>query len=249
MKQTLDLFLVAVQFLTRLPVPRTNQLQADALGKAATFFPIVGLLVAGGAVAIDRVLSTYVTRSVVIVIILIYLVAITGGLHEEGLADAADGFGGGHGKDEILTIMHDSRIGSFGAMAIALGLLVRFVFLTNLPAQRFDAFLVAGQVLSRWTALPLGFFLPSAREQMGQGALVAQKISTYSLVIGTNLTVVIVAAALGWAVLWALLAALTTTAISAAYYRKQLGGVTGDCFGATNQITEAAVYFAGVILR
>ena len=248
MKRLLKLFLSAVAFLTRLPVPHGMQVGPDALAGSAAFFPLVGLLVSAGAIFLNQVFSKFVGHDVVIVIVLVFLVAVTGGLHEDALADAADGFGGGWGKDQILNIMRDSRVGSFGVLAIALALLARFVFLSNIPPQRFDNYLVAGQVACRWTALPLAFFLPPAREQSGQGARVAGKITTFSLVTGTLLTVVIVGAALGANALWVLLAAVVITAASGAYYRRRIGGVTGDCLGATNHVTEVAVYLTGVVL-
>jgi adenosylcobinamide-GDP ribazoletransferase len=249
MRQLASLFLVAVAFLTRLPVPRKIQTAPDVLARSAAFFPLVGLLVGLGAVILNHVFSRYAAREVVVVIILVLLIAITGGLHEDALADAADGLGGGWGRDQILTIMRDSRIGSFGALAIALGLLARFVFMANIPIEKFDGYLVAGQVTSRWAVLPLAFFLPPAREHSGQGALVAQKITPFALATGTAITVVIVGVALATKALWALLAAVAIAAASGAYYRHRIGGVTGDCLGATNQITETVVYLTGVILR
>jgi len=249
MKRLWQTFLGAVAFMTRLPVPHRLQMGPEGLSSSAVFFPLVGLLVGAGAVALNHVLSRFVARDVVIVIVLVFLVAITGGLHEDALADAADGFGGGWGKEQILNIMRDSRVGSFGALAIALALLVRFVFLTNLPPQKLDSYLVAGQVTCRWTALPLAFFLPPAREGSGQGARVAGKITTLSLVTGTLMTLVILGVALGVKALWVALAAVVMTGASGAYYRRRIGGVTGDCLGATNQLTEVAVYFAGLVLR
>lgn len=243
------LFLVAVQFLTRLPLEHQGDLPPDALGTAAVFFPLVGLGLGLGGAALNYLLSPYSSRSVVTVFVLIYLVAVTGGLHEDALADAADGFGGGWKKEEILAIMRDSRIGSFGAIAVGLGLLARFACLGTLSLRDFDRFLVAGQVLNRWTALPLGFFLRPARDEGGQGALIARRITRGALGIGTALAVVIVAFVLGVKAVWAILAAITVTTLTGFYYQSRLRGVTGDCMGATNQITEVAVYFAGVILQ
>jgi adenosylcobinamide-GDP ribazoletransferase len=249
MRQLVQAFLGAVAFLTRLPVPQQAQGMPDILSSSAVFFPVVGLLVGAGAIILNHVLSRFVAHDVVIVIVLVFLVVITGGLHEDALADAADGFGGGWGMDQILDIMRDSRVGSFGALAIALALLARFVFLSEISPQRFDHYLVAGQVTCRWTALPLAFFLPPARQQSGQGARVAGKITTFSLATGTLLTAVILGAALGMKALWVGLAAAVMMVASGAYYRRRIGGVTGDCLGATNQLTEVAIYFAGVVLQ
>jgi adenosylcobinamide-GDP ribazoletransferase len=176
-------------------------------------------------------------------------VTITGGLHEDALGDAADGFGGGWEKDRVLAIMRDSRIGSFGAIAITLGLLARFVFLKNLAPAKFSGFFIAGQVLGRWTALPLAFFVPSARaSEVGQGQSIARKITSASFGAGTIVTAAILAATLRTAAVWASLAAVAIAAGSGLYYRRRIGGITGDCLGATNQVTEIAIYLIGVVL-
>jgi adenosylcobinamide-GDP ribazoletransferase len=247
MREIANSFLVATQFLTRLPVtPR--RFSAERLAASTVFFPLVGLLVGAGGVLLHRILSPYANPSVVAVVILMYLVAVTGGLHEDALADAADGFGGGWEREQILAIMRDSRIGSFGAVAVVLLLLGRFVFLANLPAQRFTGYLLAGQVLSRWTTLPLAFFLPSARVGDGQGGPIAQKISAGSLVVGTILSIAVISVFLKLRAAWLLLVALGVVVLTGAYYRRRIGGVTGDCFGATIEITELAIYFSGVML-
>jgi len=249
MKRLVQSFLGAVAFLTRLPVPRGMQDTADSLADSAVFFPVVGLLVSAGAILIHHFFSAFVAENVVVMVVLVFLVAITGGLHEDALADAADGFGGGWERDQILSIMRDSRVGSFGVLAIVLALLARFVFLSELSPKRLDSYLIAGQVTCRWTALPLAFFLPPARNQSGQGARLAKRITTSSLIAGTLLTGIILGVALRAKALWVGLAAIVMTAATGAYYRRRIGGVTGDCLGATIQLTEVAVYFAGVILR
>ena len=249
MRRAANSFLVAVQFMTRFPVARAIEYSPEALARSAIFFPVVGLVVAAGGVALNWMLSPYAGRDVVVVVILAYLVTVTGGLHEDALGDAVDGFGGAREKDRVLAIMRDSRIGSFGAIAITLGLLARFVFLTNLAPGKFSGFLITGQVLGRWTALPLAFFLPSARgSEAGQGQRIAGKVTALSLGAGTVLAVTIVAAALKTTAVWAFLTAITIGAISGRYYRRRIGGITGDCLGATNQLTEIAIYLMGVVL-
>jgi adenosylcobinamide-GDP ribazoletransferase len=249
MKAAANSFLIAMHFMTRLPVPREIPYSPDALAKSAVFFPAIGLLVGAGGAALYSLLSPHMSRDIVVVVILVYLVSVTGGLHEDALGDAADGLGGASEKDRILAIMRDSRIGSYGAIAITLGLLARFVFLTNLAPGRFTGFLVAGQVLGRWTALPLAFFLPSARDnESGQGKLIARRITALSFAAGTILTLVIVAIVLRAAAPGAFLVAVIVVALSGLYYRRRIGGVTGDCMGATTQLTEIAVYFFGAVL-
>lgn len=248
MRRQLGLLLVAIHFLTRLPVSPVRALPPEALAASARFFPIAGAIVGLGAIAIDAVVFPHAGRHVSVVLMLLYLVIVTGGLHEDGLADAADGFGGGWTKPQVLAIMRDSRIGSFGALAIAFSLLARFVFLTDVPAESFYGVIFAGLVLSRWTVLPLAWWLPPARDEVGQGARIAQKMSTGSLVVGTAGMIILVGAACGLAAIPLVAAAAGATVLTGAYYRHRIGGVTGDCMGATCQVAEAAVYFAGVVL-
>jgi adenosylcobinamide-GDP ribazoletransferase len=247
MRRQLLLVLVAIQFLTKLPVPAARELPSDALAESARFFPVVGALVGLGAIAIDLLVGPHANRNVSVVLILIYLVIVTGGLHEDGLADAADGFGGGWTKDRVLTIMRDSNTGSFGAVAIGCSLLARFVFLTSLPARNFYAVLLAGQVLGRWAILPLVHWLPPARSEQGQGARLAQKTSTTSLVVATACMLIIVSLACGLGAIAMIAVAGGVAALTGVYYRRRVDGITGDCLGATCQVTECAVYLTGVV--
>jgi adenosylcobinamide-GDP ribazoletransferase len=234
--------------MTRIPISGLPR-ERHALARASKFFPVVGLAIGLIAVAIQRTLATRVPPQVLTLVIIIYLVLITGALHEDGLADAADGFGGGWTKEKILLIMRDSRIGSFGAVAITLSLLSRFILINSTLPARLPGFLIAASVLCRWTALPLGFWLPYAREDQGLGAAVAGRLPLASLLWGTGFAVLSVAVALGVGSLLPWLITLAVTAVSGLYFKRHIQGVTGDCFGATNQITEIAIYFYGALLR
>lgn len=238
--RTLRDLVFAFQFLTRIPFPGNIHSQGS-LAHSAKFFPLVGLVIASGAVGLRRVVSGHLAPAIIAVLILFYLVVITGGFHEDGLADAADGFGGGWKKEKILEIMRDSRIGSFGALAIALSLLARYTLLSNLRPDRFSTYVIAAHVLCRWTTLPLSFFMPPARAE-GQGAGVAQRTSAVSLMIGTLIALVICYFLMHRSLWLPWTAAIAVTLLTALYYRSQIGGVTGDCFGATNQLTEIAMY-------
>ncbi len=245
MKVLQDLVL-AFRFLTRIPLPGGSH-APDELSRAAKFFPIVGFVIALGALGLHRLLNGHLASPVVAALVLSYLVLITGGFHEDGLADTADGFGGGWNKEKILEIMRDSRIGSFGALAVGLSLLTRFSLLSNLRFDRFPTYLIAAHVLCRWTTLPLSFLLRPARAE-GQGAGVTLKTSALSLILGTLIALIICYPLMHLALWIPFTAALAVTLLTALYYRSQIGGVTGDCFGATNQLTEIAIYLCGVWL-
>jgi adenosylcobinamide-GDP ribazoletransferase len=245
MKRLVEELLVAFQFLTRLPISRIPY-QPDSLSRSVKFFPVVGLVIGSGASLLQHFLTPHLDRAFVALLVLTFLVLITGGLHEDALADMADAFGGGWNREQALTILRDSRIGSFGALALVLSVLARFLLLSILPGHRFMTLVVSAHVLCRWTTLPMSYFLRPARESEGQGARIAQKISPTSLFIGTLLSFAIVFYLMRREFWIPIVVALVVTALSGLYYFRRIGGVTGDCFGATNQLTEIAVYFCGV---
>ncbi len=244
-------FLCAVQFLTRLPVPAYGY-RDDSLSSAVKFFPLVGALLGAAAGGVWLLLDPHLPRLVTAAVTVAFLVLATGALHEDGLADCADGFGGGVTRERTLAIFRDSRIGSYGGAALALSLLLRVGLLAALTRQEALPVLVAAQMLCRWSTLPLSRFLDPARARTpesgsdGQGARVARLTSAGTLVFGTILTFVVAVALLRVRGLTACASACVVTGLTGLYYRRRLGGVTGDCFGATNQLTELAVYVCAV---
>ena len=233
----------AFQLLTRLPVPSTT-CSPERLGGVAKFFPLVGVVIGGCGAVLHIVAEKVLPASISALLVLTFLVLITGGFHEDALADAADGFGGGWNRERVLEIMRDSRIGSYGGIAIGLSLLWRYILLATLPDARFTSYFVAAHVLCRWTSLPLSYALKPARTD-GSGATVAQRTSKGGLALGSIFTLAVTLACLKSAAWLPVLATLVAVLVSGWYYKRRLGGVTGDCFGATNQISEIAVYFCG----
>ena len=235
---------VAFQFLTRLPVPPVV-FAPDGLARAVKFFPLVGLAIGSGAALVGKVLVLHLGRPVTALAVLLYLVLITGCLHEDALADLADSLGGWT-QEQRLAILHDSHLGSYGGTALVLSLLSRAALLAGLPLAQFTAYMVSAHVLCRWSMLPLSYYLPPAREREGQGARIAGLTSAATLAAGSLFTIVTVVVALRKAAIAPLLCAMVIPLVSSFFYMRKLGGVTGDCFGATNQLTEIAVYLCGV---
>jgi adenosylcobinamide-GDP ribazoletransferase len=249
LRRTWEDFLRAVQFSTRIPTPAVSY-DPTALPRALKFFPVVGLGIGAAAALLQIILSPHLVRPLVALLVLSFLVLVTGCLHEDALADAADGFGGGWTREKILLIMRDSRIGSYGATALVLSLSARLLLLTTIPSWHMTRYLIVAQVLCRWTTLPLSFALPSARAMEGGptdglGAVIARLTTPATLIGGTIVSVAIAIICLGRASIAAVAAAAMVTLLSGLYYRRRIGGVTGDCFGATNQLTEIAVYLCG----
>ena len=240
-------FLIAVQFLTRLPVPRSFNSSETDIGKAAAFFPLVGVIVGGGAALVFMSLHGILTLPASVLCAVIFVAFVTNGFHEDGLADSFDGFGGGWTKDRILEIMRDSRIGTYGTLALVFLILGKLTFLSSLPPGQIWRWLIVAHTAARWTTLPLCTWLPYARAE-GQGKLVAKQLGTLEIMTGT-VTLLLVLLLLPWqAALAALVVVALLTLLNGFYFRARLHGITGDCLGATNQLTEVALYITALIL-
>lgn len=242
--------LAAIQFLTRIPVP-SQPYEASSLSRSVKFFPLVGVLIGGSAALLHLLLLPHLPRLVTALFVLLLMLLLTGGLHEDGLADTADGFGGGWNRDQILLILRDSRLGTYGCAALTFSLLARLLLLSSLPVENVACYLITAHILCRWTTLPLSYFLPSARvrnlqEPEGQGARIAQLTSRETLIGGTLFSFAVAILLLRSAALPPILCATILTLITGLYYKNRIGGVTGDCFGATNQLTEIGIYVCGV---
>jgi adenosylcobinamide-GDP ribazoletransferase len=242
--------IVAFQFLTRIPTPQVP-FAPDSLARAAAFFPAVGLALGAAAALLHRLLAPHLSRPLAALAVIAALVLATGALHEDGLADAADGFGGGRDRDQTLLILRDSRIGSYGALALILSVLARVLLLSSVPLRHVAASLIAAETLSRWSSLPLTL-LPAARPQNdlqnGQGARLAQNVSRTTLLVGTLLAAAVSLFALRQAAIAPILLTAALVALGGRYFLRRLGGVTGDCFGAVIQLTEIAVLCCGAWL-
>jgi adenosylcobinamide-GDP ribazoletransferase len=241
------LFLIAVQFLTRLPAPRDLETNEEELGRAAMFFPLVGMLVGGGGALLHVALLHLLPPSTCVLLVLVYASFITNAFHEDGLADAVDGFGGGWTRERVLEIMRDSRIGTFGALALIFLVLAKYNFLSALEPSRVWRWLIVAHTAARWTTLPLCLWLPYARAE-GQGKLVAQRVGYRGVVVATLTLLAALALLPVRAAAVAVAVAVAVVIASGWYYRRRLGGITGDCLGATNQVTEVVLYLVAVAL-
>lgn len=240
---------VATAFLTRVPVPLVAG--AADVGRAARWFPLIGGALGGaGALAAWGLHDLIGMPPALSAMLVVGLGAwMTGGIHLDGLADMADGFGGGRTRDDVLRIMRDPVIGSFGAIALLLVIAMKVGALTTLLERNAALpFLVAAPALSRWTIVGLAALLPYARPEGGLGQAVAQERDAMGLFLATAITAVVTIAALrtDGLVSWAL-AALVMVALGRAA-RRRIGGVTGDVFGASVELTETTVLVGAVLL-
>src|SRR5215216_6273993 len=217
-------FLLAVQFLTRLPVPRRLITTEDELGRAAAFFPLVGVIVGSGAAGVFVLTKLVAPSPVAVVLALALATCLTSGFHEDGLADTFDGLGGGWTKEHTLEIMRDSRIGTYGTLALIFLLFGKLNFLSSLPPGQAWRWLIVAHAASRWTTLPLCAWLPYARNE-GQGRMVAGRVGAFEITTGSvTLLATFVLLSRG-AALTALIVTMSVTLSSGIYFRARLGGI------------------------
>lgn len=225
----------AVAFLTRLPVAFAEA--PPILARAAFAFPLVGLLVGGFGAAVLLAGERFGLPPLAGALLALAGQALmTGGLHEDGLADVADGFGGGATPERKLEIMRDSRIGSYGVLAVVFSVTLRAAALAGIgPAA---AALVAAGAASRGFLPLLMRTLPAVRSDgLGKGAGEPTALGTAAAVaLGLGISL----AALGLHGLEAWLAGMLAAAALAAIARAQVGGQTGDVLGAAQQVSEIA---------
>jgi adenosylcobinamide-GDP ribazoletransferase len=229
---------LAVAFLTIVPVPATGHGDAD-LGRAGAWFPLVGAAVgafAGGIrVATDELLGPGPAT----VLALIALVAVTGALHQDGLADTADGLGVRHDRTRRLAAMRDSATGVFGVLAVTAWALLLVTTLAQLDATKALLALVAAGALSRWAALLHARGTPPARQDgLGTGFHAPPAALAAATVLALAAAELAAGPLPGLA---AIGATLLTAAASIAAARKAIGGRTGDTLGATVAVAEVAV--------
>jgi adenosylcobinamide-GDP ribazoletransferase len=234
-------FLIGLQFLTQLPIT-TKRSTADHVADSYYFYPVIGFLIGAGAVLVRRVLMMVFPLSFSIVMVLGFLIWISGGLHEDGLADVADAMGGGWTREDRLRIMKDSRIGAFGAAILMLALLAKYAALTSMNPARLDASIVIGQMLGRWAFIPMGYFNRYAHE--GLGSEFMKGLGARAVIVTSLVTVVGAVTLCRIQGLVALALASAIVMFASLYFRRRIGGVTGDCFGATFQFVEIATYAA-----
>ena len=241
-------FFTALQFFTRLPIPAGIGFEPEWLRHAAGYFPLTGLVVALLQCALYWVASRLLPAPVPIVMALIAGVYLTGALQEDGFADVCDGFGGGTTRERILEIMKDSRVGAYGVTGIVLLLTFKCLLLAEMPSSLVISALLLAHPLSRCCAATLIWRLDYARIGESKAKAVAQELSSadYGIALGTTLTVAGLLGASG-ALPWGAIGIgmLCACGIACWLTRKfvrRIGGYTGDCLGAIQQVSEVAVY-------
>ena len=248
LRRELEYFFGAIRFFTRLPVPGWVGHSAEALERSARYFPAVGLVVGGlGALVFIGALRFWSPPVAVLLSMAATLLA-TGAFHEDGLSDTADGLGGGWEKARILAIMKDSRVGSYGVVAIVLALLGKLALLSALDPATVPLALLAGHALSRLCATLVMAGMDYARDDdSSKSRPLARRQSIGALLCAGLFGSVCLLLLPAEKVLAGVSLALLATLWLVAKLRRWLGGYTGDALGAVQQLGELGFYLGLVM--
>ena len=240
-------FLGAIRFFTRIPIPDAVPHSPEGLNHSARYFPAVGILIGILSAVVFGLSNLLYPESVCIIIAMAASVYLTGAFHEDGLSDMADGLGGGWDKMRILDIMKDSRIGNYGAITITFALLSKFVLLNAFSAGWIPLLLISGHAFSRYCSVLIMAGMTYVREDtLSKSKPLATQLSRNALLVASAfgllpLLLLPVAASIIGAI-----AGVLTTIWLGRKLQKWLGGYTGDCLGATQQLSELAFYLGAL---
>lgn len=242
-KRETDIFFAALTFLTRIPAPTWVTFKTEYLDSAARYFPLVGALIAALSITVYSLCLPLYGHLLAIILSVITTVFITGAFHEDGFADFCDGFGGGWEKSQILTIMKDSRLGTYAAVGLALLLATKIQLLNVTNTEAIPLMILIGHTTSR--ALAASYLFNYNYVQDAE----ASKVKPLATSMTTNSLIFVCVCGfipLLWLPTKSIIAILTALIIFRSVYgfylKKKLGGYTGDCLGAAQQMSETLIY-------
>ena len=233
-------FLAALQFLTIISIPWRREVQEVKLERCVVYFPVVGLIIGLVLSGLNWLFQFILPTEIANALLLVSLVILSGALHLDGFADTCDGLASHKTVEDRWRVMRDSRVGGFGIVGVVLLLLVKYVTLNSIPETVMMPSLVLMPVVSRWAMVYAIFAYPYARSS-GLGKVFKQGTNWVGFTIATLITV---AGALALAQLVGLMILVLIWVITvglAAYFKRKFAGLTGDNYGAINEVSEASV--------
>ena len=238
---------MALKFLTIIPLPKQREVSSEELGRSIGYFPLVGIIIGLILVGLNWLLSLLLPPAVVNALLITCLAVISGALHLDGFVDTCDGIAGHKTPEERWEVMHDSRAGGFGIVGVVLLLLVKYILLNNIPGPLMVLTLLLMPVLSRWAMVYAVSAYPYARPT-GLGKVFKQGASWPRLVIATLITLVVAISLAQLAGLAIMFAIWVIVIVMAAYLKRKFSGLTGDTYGAINELAEVGVLIFVLLL-
>lgn len=245
-------------FYTRIPCPKNLDYSPENLNKATRYFPIIGWLVGAASFIVFYIFQFVAPTELAVLLSLVTGILITGAFHEDGLADFFDGFGGGWSKEKILDIMKDSRVGTYGMVATILSLAIKYFCLVHLVEligidhiALLSLIFIAYHSLARFTAIQICFLLDYVRDDEKSKAKPIAKKQTHWEKIGVytfGLIPLLVLCFYKQEWLLTLLPLYGLVFYFKYYLNKWIGGYTGDCLGALEQLAESVTLISFIVL-
>lgn len=242
------IFFTGLMFYTRIPVPKNTGYSDENLNKSTRYFPIIGIIIGCLAAVVFYGLQFILPKEVAILFSMVATIYVTGAFHEDGFADFCDGFGGGYTKEKALTIMKDSRIGTYGSVGLILILATKFYLLENIPDINIPFLLIAAHAFSRIFPVLMIYTTEYSRiDASSKTKPIGKKGSKISLFVAL-LSGVILLILLHWlAIACIVTLSFIVFIIFRNYVLRRIDGYTGDVLGALQQLSEIAFYTAYLI--
>ncbi|MGI9582247.1 adenosylcobinamide-GDP ribazoletransferase [Chryseobacterium sp. RRHN12] len=255
LKNELIYFATALMFFTRIPVPFTVPYSSEIMNKSQKYFAWVGLLV-GLINAVVLFFSTMLFNlEIGIVLMMIAGVLLTGAFHEDGFTDMCDSFGGGYGKEKILTIMKDSRVGAYGTIGIILLFALKFYSIQALGSVgdqpvRVLGIIILAHTVSRFISGTMIYTHQYVTDiDVSKSKPLANKpLDGTALLVGFISVLVAFALIPDWRLIFAFALAYAGKIYMGWYFKKHIGGYTGDCLGSVQQVCEVLFYLGTIIV-
>jgi len=231
------LYLIALQFLTIIPLPFSVRCEEEDLGRSMALFPLVGLTIGLFLAGIDYVLGLALPRSVTDLLLVMVLAVVTGALHLDGLDDVRDGLAARGGRERFLSVMKDSRTGAVGVVGLVLGILLKYQALLNIPLEYKREALLFFPLIARFSQVQLTVGAKKARQD-GLGSAFIGGAGLPQFAIAFVVSLVAGYLLLGIWGAYCTMAVCLATWISKSWFHKRLGGITGDVIGCVNELNE-----------
>ncbi|RQD78647.1 MAG: adenosylcobinamide-GDP ribazoletransferase [Candidatus Syntrophonatronum acetioxidans] len=236
-------FLIALQFLTRIPVKIEGSIEEGDLINSLYYYPLIGFIIGILLVLVNSLLVSYLPLGARSVVLLTIIVFVSGGLHLDGFMDTMDGICSGKDRERSLEIMRDSRVGAFGVLGLVLILLLKLTFLQNISGQALNSALLVMPVASRWTVVVNMTMASYARQDFGLGKVMIDNAGWKEVLVTMIFTLIISVYLLGFQALSLLLLLLIFTWFWSVFLKGKIGGLTGDTLGALLEMSEVLVLF------
>jgi len=249
MKKELHIFLTAIMFFTRIPCPKWVNHDVEYLRQSSKYFSLVGIVVGGIGALVFHGTSFVFSTEIALLLSMVSTIYATGAFHEDGFADVCDGFGGGWTKEKILLIMKDSTLGTYGVIGLISILALKFSALKEVPKHNIIALIIAGHSLSRFIATTLIYTHTYVRDTADSKAKPAAKSMSLNMLIMSGIFGILPLFLLKTPYIFlTLIPCYLAKMFLAKKFKKWIGGQTGDCAGAVQQLAEVVFYLSAIIL-